>query len=322
MKPLTVLVLADPTARVLGMLDQLPDGTDIVVGKRPEAFRGAAAEADVMLVRLASLEVVRSVWEMTRRLQWVHSLSASVAHFLFPEFVHSPVLLTNARGVYSRSLAEFVILAAMFFSRDLRRLLRNQAEKRWEPFDVEELHGKTMGIIGYGSIGRAVAEKANAFGMKIVAVRRRPELSRDDKLVSRVLPVEGVGELMTVSDFVVVAMPLTPKTKGLVGEAELRRMKETAVLMNVGRGPVIDEAALIDILAEKRIRGAALDVFDTEPLPAGHPFYRLDNVLLSPHSADHVTGWEESSMQLFLDNFSRFRRGEPLLNVVNKELGY
>lgn len=322
LRSLTLLVLSNPAAKVLGLLEQLPETTDIIIGETPEAFTSVAADADVILVRSPSRELARSVWAMSPRVRWVHSLSASVAHLLFPEFIAGKAPLTNARGVYSRSLAEFVIAAAVFFAKDFRRLLRNQAAGRWEPFDSEELYGKTLGIVGYGSIGRAVAEKARAFGMKIVAVHRRPELPSPGEPGTRLLPVSRLGELLAVSDFVVVATPLTAETRGLIGEAELRMMKRSAVIMNVSRGPVIKETALVNALEQKRIRGAALDVFDTEPLPPNHPFYRLENVLLSPHSADHVAGWEESSMQLFLDNFERFRRGEPLLNVVDRERGY
>jgi phosphoglycerate dehydrogenase-like enzyme len=128
--------------------------------------------------------------------------------------------------------------------------------------------------------------------------------------------------MLARSDYVVAAMPLTPESRGMIGQAEIDVMKPTVVLVNIGRGPVVNEAALVRALEDKRIRGAALDVFETEPLPAGHPFYRLENVLLSPHAADHTPDWKERTMRLFLENFERFRRGEPLLNVVDKKRGY
>jgi phosphoglycerate dehydrogenase-like enzyme len=129
-------------------------------------------------------------------------------------------------------------------------------------------------------------------------------------------------EMLARSDYVVAAAPLTPETRGMIGQAQFEAMKSTAVLINIGRGPVVEEAALVRALASNRIRGAALDVFDKEPLPAGHPFYQLENVLLSPHAADHTPDWKERTMRLFIENFERFRRGEPLLNVVDKKLGY
>jgi phosphoglycerate dehydrogenase-like enzyme len=240
---------------------------------------------------------------------------------LFPEFVASPVPLTNSRGVFSRALAEFVMAAVLHFSKDLRRMIRNQQAGVWERFGVEEVFGKVMGIVGYGSIGQAIAARARDFGMKVLALRRSAA-SNNDPYADEILPPAQLLTLMERSDYVAIATPLTPETRGLVGEAALRAMKTTGVLINVGRGPTVDEAALIAALQENRIRGAALDVFDVEPLPGGHAFYGLDNVLLSPHCADHTPGWEEAAMELFLENFERFRHGEPLKNVVDKKLGY
>lgn len=317
MRPLNVIVLAHPAARSLAMLEELPDETHIAVGNRAEGFIGVAEEADIMVTRMAPVELVREVWQMAPNLRWVHSLSAGVNNSLFPEFIQSPVPLTNARGVYSRSLSEFAIGAALFFAKDIKRMLRQQAAETWEEFDVEEIYGKTMGIVGYGSIGRAVAERARDFGMRVIAVRRKPDPSNED-----VFPPERLNELMAASDYITAAAPLTPSTHHLIGAEALAAMKPTGVIINIGRGPVIDEAALIDILQKKQIRGAALDVFESEPLPKGHPFYSFDNVLLSPHSADHTPGWEEASLRLFLDNFERFRNGEQLLNIVDKEAGY
>ena len=176
--------------------------------------------------------------------------------------------------------------------------------------------------MGYGDIGRAVAERARALGLRVLALRRRPELSRGDPLVDEALGEERLLELMARSDDVVVATPLTPQTRGLVGRAAIAALPPTAVVVNVGRGPVIDETALVEALAASRLRGAALDVFETEPLPAGHPLWSLPNVLVSPHCADHVPGWIEAAMRAFLDELERFRRGEPLRNVVDKKRGY
>jgi phosphoglycerate dehydrogenase-like enzyme len=241
---------------------------------------------------------------------------------LFPALVDSPVLLTNARGAFSDALGEFAIGAVLFFAKDFRRLVRSQAAGVWDPFDAVEIRGQSLGIFGYGDVGRAVASRAHALGMKVLALRRRPELSREDPYVAQIFSPDQKHQMLAQSDYVVVTMPLTPESRGLIGEREIEALKPGAVLINIGRGPVVEEAALIRALERKRIRGAALDVFDVEPLPPGHPFYRLDNVLLSPHSADNTTGWKERSMQVFLENFERFQRGEPLVNVVNKKLGY
>jgi phosphoglycerate dehydrogenase-like enzyme len=322
MKSLTLLVVGNPAASHLKLLDRLPSETHVVVGQEPEIFANAAATADVLLNASAPLETVRSVFSMAPRLRWVHSLSAGVENSLFPELMTRDIPLTNGRGVFARSLGEFVIGAALYFDKYFERMKRQQREGRWEVFDVEELHGKTMGIVGYGAIGRACARLAHAFGMKVLALRRRPEQADGHDLVDRVYTPGHLLELLAKSDFVVVAAPLTADSRGLIGEAAFGAMKPSAVLINVGRGPVVNEAALVDALRTKRIRGAALDVFDEEPLPEGHPLYSLENVLLSPHSADHTPGWIEGAVEFFLENFERFRKGEPLRNVVDKRAGY
>jgi phosphoglycerate dehydrogenase-like enzyme len=159
--------------------------------------------------------------------------------------------------------------------------------------------------------------------MPVLGVKRHgPPAHNDDPLAERIYGPEGLIERISRSDYVVVAAPLTPETVGLIGEPEIAAMKPDAVLINVGRGPVIEEAVLVKALSEKRIKGAALDVFDTEPLPQGHPFYKLENVLLSPHCADHTPDWLDQAMRFFLAQFERFRKGEPLKNVVDKKLGY
>ena len=316
-----ILVLADPATPQLVMLQTLPK-TTIAVGDTPEAFVQTAPVADVILRWSADLTVFEQVWRMAPRVRWVHSCSAGLDGVLFPELAASPVPLTNARGVFSEILGEFAIGAVLFFAKDFRRLVRSQMAGVWDEFDTVEIHGQSVGIVGYGDIGRAVAWRAHALGMKVLALRRRPELARDDPYVTEAFGADRKHELLARSDYVVAAMPLTPKTRGMIGQPEFEAMKSNAVLINIGRGPVVDEAALVRALESKRMRGAALDVFDNEPLPAGHPFYKLDNVLLSPHAADHTPDWKERTMRLFIENFERFRRGEPLLNVVDKKLGY
>jgi phosphoglycerate dehydrogenase-like enzyme len=313
---MTLLVLGNPLDRRLAMLDRLPEGTRIVAGERLEAFLEAAQEAEVLLSWFAGRELLEAVIERAPRLRWVHSASVGVDTVLVPALVERPIVLTNARGVYSAALGEFALAAMLFFAKDLRRMVRSQGEGRWDPFDVEMLKGQVLGIAGYGDIGHAVAERARAFGMRILALRRRVEA---DPLVER---ADSLREMLAASDYVAAALPLTAGTRGLIGERELAAMKASAVLINLGRGPVVEEAALVRALEGKRIRGAVLDVFDEEPLPAGHPFYRLENVLLSPHCADHTAGWMEETLELFLENFERFRRGEALRNVVDKVRGY
>jgi phosphoglycerate dehydrogenase-like enzyme len=322
MDSVTLLVLADPAEPQLALLEQLRGDANIAIGDTPVACERIAPLADVVLNWLSDTTVLQHIWPMAARLRWVHTRSAGLDGILFAEIIESPVVLTNARGVFSEILGEFTIGAVLFFAKGFRRLVVSQMAGKWDQFDIAEVRGQTLGLVGYGDIGRAVAVRAHALGMKVVGLRRRPELSRDDSYVARMFPPEGKHEMLGMSDYVVVVAPLTPESRGMIGDGELKAMKPTAVLINIGRGPVVEEAALVRALTERRIRGAALDVFDTEPLPSGHPIYSLDNVLLSPHSADHTPDWKQRTMRLFLENFQRFRRGQPLLNVVNKKLGY
>lgn len=318
----TLLVLADGTEPQLRMLEPYRDRVRIVIGPTLASVADAAPAADALLLWTASRDLVQQVFAQAPRLRWVHSRSAGLDSLLFPALVDSPVPLTNSSGVYSRSLGEFVALGVLFFAKDLHRMQRNQAAGRWAPFDVDMAEGKTMGIVGYGDIGRAAARLAKALDMRVLALRRRPEQSHGDPLVDEVMGNERLLDLMARSDYVVVAAPLTPDTRGLVSAQAIAAMKPDAVMINVGRGAIIDEPALIDALRHKRIRGAALDVFAEEPLPAGHPMYGLDNLLLSPHCADHTRTWIDDAMVFFTGNLERFLRGEPLRNVVEKRLGY
>ena len=318
-----MLVLANPSDPQLAMLEKLPPDTNLAVGNSPEAFKTMAADATVILNWSGPRGLLPEVFGMCPNLRWVHSKSAGLDTVLFAELIESPVPLTNGRGVFSQSLGEFVLGAVLYFAKDFRRMMRNQMAGRWEAFDIVEISGQTAGIVGYGDIGRASATRLRAMGVRILAVKRQgPALYNVDPLVDQIYSPEGRLEMLRRCDYVVVAAPLTPATRGMIGEAEFAAMKPSAVVINVGRGPVIDEEAMVRALSEGRIKGAALDVFDREPLPDGHPFYRLENVLLSPHCADHTADWQEQAMQFFLEQFERFRTGEPLCNIVNKKLGY
>jgi len=321
MQEVTVWVLARAEDTALAVLGEAGPGARLVMGARPEDFR-QAPPPDAILVCSMGRAALEPLLALAPGVRWIHSRSVGLDSLMFPALVERDVVLTNGRGVFSPSLAEFVIAALLYFARDFPRMLASQRRGAWEPFEPLDLAGRRLGIVGYGDIGRAVAERAHRLGMRVSALRRRPALSGADPWVEETL---GAGELLSLMrgcDDVVVAAPLTPQTRGLVGEAAIAAMKPGAVLVNVGRGPVVDEPALVRALSERRIRGAALDVFETEPLPAGHPLYALDNVLVSPHCADNTPGWLEAAMRAFLANLERFRRGERLLSVVDKALGY
>lgn len=315
----TLLVLGNPAARHLVRLARLPDRLRIVVAETEEGLLRAAGDAQVVLCGGTHRDLLRAIWPHLTRLQWVHALAAGLDGLLFEELVESPAPLTNSRAVFAPSLGEFAMAAMLWFAKDLRRMLRQQEAAVWDPFDVEMLEGATLGIVGYGSIGREAAQRARAFGMKVIALRQS---AQPDEIAHTVV---GPGELdfvLTKADYLLVAAPLTPRTRGMIGAEQLARLQPNAVVINLGRGPVLDEAALAAALAHRRIRGAALDVFETEPLPEASPLWKLDNVLLSPHCADHTPGWMESAMDLFVENFTRFQQGQPLINVADKREGY
>jgi phosphoglycerate dehydrogenase-like enzyme len=321
MDPTIVWVLASPRDPGLHVLDPAPPGVSFVRGASRDDFAGAPAP-DALFVCSMKRPALEAIWDRLGGVRWVHSRSAGLEELLFPGLVESAVVLTNARGVFSPALAEFAIAAVLYFAKGFRRMVRSQAAEKWDPFDLEPVAGRRMGIIGYGDIGRAVAERARALDMRVSALRRRPEASAGDPLVDEVLPLEARVDLIRRCDDVVIATPLTPETRGLFGRSEIAALRPSATLVNLGRGAVVDEPALVEALQAGRIKGAALDVFATEPLPAGHPLWRLDNVLLSPHCADNKPGWLDESMRFFLENLERFRKGEALLNVVDKARGY
>jgi phosphoglycerate dehydrogenase-like enzyme len=312
-----ILVLANEDDPQLARLV----GVEHILGGEARTFAPSADSATAILNWSGSRELLRSVFAMCPNVTWVHSRSAGLDSMLFPELTDSDVILTNSKGVFSAALGEFALAAILYFAKDFRRMLRNQSAGIWEPFDVQAISDKTVGIIGYGDIGQAVAKRLSATGMRVLALKRHlPQ--ETDPLIERFYTSDTLHQLLACCDYVVVTAPLTTKTRHMIGEAEFGAMKSSAVIVNVGRGAVIDEEALVRALTNGRIRGAGLDVFEHEPLPHGHPLYKLENVLLSPHCADNTPDWKDRAMTFFLEQYRRFERGEPLTNVVNKQLGY
>lgn len=271
-------------------------------------------------------------------LTWVHSATSGVERALTPAALARDVLVTNARGVFSRPIAEHVLLMILAVSRHLPQLLELQHERTWQPLEGRELRELTVGIVGYGSLGRSVASLASAFGSRVIAMRRRPDAAetrpaRDpgaddgdvfpfEPRLDRLVGPDRLHELLTESDIVVLAAPLTPETEGMIDEAAVGAMKRDAWLINVARGRLIDDTALIRALRENRIGGAALDAFRDEPLPQASPYWELSNVIITPHTAWSSARVLDRSIDLFCDNLVRFSRGEPLRNVVDPSAGY
>jgi phosphoglycerate dehydrogenase-like enzyme len=322
MSSLTLLVIADPAALFLKPLSRLQQDIQIVVSDDPEKLKSLAADADAILFADFDGDLLANILPLANRVRWIHCLWTGVEMILKPKIVAHPAPLTNGRGVFRWPLADWVIAAMLFFAFDLGRIIRQQEQGMWKPFISTSLRGRVLGIVGFGSIGAAAAARARVFGMKIAALRRRPELFESDSPPDQTYGPGQLKELMAASDYILVVTPLTAETRGMIGEAEIAAMKPSAVIINIGRGPVIVEAALVRALEAGRIRGAALDVFNTEPLPSEHPFWRMPNVLLSPHTADRVEGFLDPAFECFVENLDRFRKGEPLANVVDKHAGY
>jgi phosphoglycerate dehydrogenase-like enzyme len=322
MDPIKLLVISSQRYPFLGFLNALPQPVNIVTSDDVEVMKKHAPEIDAILTGFHDGSALRAVLPLAHRLRWIHALSAGVENVLIPEVLASPVPVTNGRGVFGPALAEFAIAAMLYFAKDLRRLIRQQAAARWEQFDVAFLRGQTLGVIGYGGIGSEAGRLAHALGMKVVALRRRTPSSVSDPVLDRSFTRDQLHEMLGLCDYVLAATPLTLETQGMLGEVEFRAMKRSAIFMNVGRGAVVVESALVNALNQAVIRGAALDVFEHEPLPSDHPFYRMENVLFSPHCADHTVGWMELAVKQFIENFERFRNGQPLDYIVDKNAGY
>ncbi len=263
-----------------------------------------------------------------RRLCWIHSPAAAVHQLLFPELVNSEVILTNAREVHGVVVAEHVIAMMFALARRIPESVRFQLKHVWGQELLyrahqtpQEIADATIGLVGLGSIGRNVAQRASAMGARVIAVREHADKPKPEH-VNEVLPSSRLGEMLGKSDYVVLSPPVTPATVGMIGRDQLAAMKREGYLINVGRGPLIDEAALIEALRERRIAGAALDVFDQEPLPPESPLWDLDNLLITPHTGGMTGKMWARHYAVFTENLRRFVAGRPLLAVVDKNLGY
>jgi phosphoglycerate dehydrogenase-like enzyme len=269
--------------------------------------------------------VDRDLFPSLPRLRWVQSPAVGVGGLMFPELLASPVVITSARGIRARSIAEHVLGVTIALARLLPATLRAQAAHRWAQDELETgtrtLDGARMGIVGLGAIGLEVAKIAAPFGLRITAIRRRIEQPVPGG-VEAVWPPDRLPDLLAQSDVVVLAAPHTPETKRLIGRTQVAQMRPGALLINVARGKLVDDDAVIEALRDGRLGGAALDVFTEEPLPPSSPYWDLPNVIVTPHTSGAMTDYWTPLVALFSENLRRFEKGEPLLNVVDKVAGY
>jgi len=295
---------------------------------------GPVEDIEVVLRGWLSSEAFDRLVARAPRLTWVHSATSGVERALTPAARDRGIVVTNARGVFTRPIAEHVLMLILAISRRLPQLLELQRERTWQPLEGVELRELTVGIVGYGSIGRAVASLAGAFGARVIALRRNvsgpaPAAAdgSDDSFPfepapERIVGPDGLHELLGASDVVVLAAPLTPETDGMIDDTALAAMRPDAWLINVARGRLVDDRALLRSLEEGRIGGAALDTFREEPLPSSSPFYDLPNVIVTPHTSWSSARVLDRSIELFCDNLRRYAAGQPLRNVVDPGAGY
>ena len=264
----------------------------------------------------------------TRNLRWIHAPTAAVHQFLFPQLVDSDVILTNSTEVHGPVVAEHVIALIFALAKKIPQATLMQQKHVWgkeamwrEGYFPREIAGATLGLIGLGSIGRRVAVMASALGMRVIAVREHIDKGAPDGVEAVFAPSE-LDKLLPQSDFVVMAAPLVSATQGLLNAERIALMKPDSFLINVGRGPQVDEAALASALRRRRIAGAALDVFEQEPLPPDSPLWNLDNLLITPHTAGLTAKLWDRHYDLFSDNLRRYVSRQPLRYVVDKRKGY
>ncbi|MBW3565280.1 MAG: D-2-hydroxyacid dehydrogenase [Acidobacteria bacterium] len=252
-------------------------------------------------------------------LAWVHTGSVGVDHILTPRFLSKGIPLTNSSGVNAVSMAEWVVGCMLAAQKNLGEVFERQRQKRWLKTEEPELMGDTALFIGGGRVASEIATRLRAFGVSTIALTRTGE-PREPFDVG--LPVEALAETLPKADWVIVSVPLTSRTEGMIGEEELGRMKRSARIVNVARGEIVDERALVRALEDRRIAGAILDVFIEEPLPSDSPLWSMENVVVLPHTTWRSPEAKERQMALFAENLRRFRRGEALVNLVDTERGY
>jgi len=330
---LSPILSARYRARDLERIRAAAPGARLVTVSIEGLADGPLDDVEVMLRGWLKSDAFDRLLARAPRLAWVHSATSGVERALTPASRERGLIVTNARGVFSRPIAEYVLMMILAVSRRLPQLLELQRERTWQPLEGSELRDVTVGIVGLGSIGRAVGGLATAFGCRVIAVRRRPEsgvessregddLSFGEAMLDRVGGPEMLPELLGESDFIVLAAPLTPETENMINADTLAMIKPGSWLINVARGRLIDERALLRALRDGPLGGAVLDTFREEPLPALSSFYELPNVIVTPHTAWSSGRVLDRSVDLLCDNLRRFATGEPLLNVVDPAAGY
>ncbi|MBY4273645.1 D-2-hydroxyacid dehydrogenase [Rhodococcus fascians] len=304
----------------------LPDGLESVAEvadiryATADTLAEAVDGADALLLWDFFSPAVESAWPQCGSLKWIHIAAAGVDSLLFDELVESDVVVTNSRGVFDRPIAEFVLAQILAFAKDSERSRTLQHSSTWQHRETERIDGAHVMIVGTGAIGRAIATLLTAVGMSVSGVGRTARGGDGD--FGTVYASDDLVDEVGRADYLVLVAPLTEQTRGLVDDSVLAAMKPGSRVINVGRGELLDAGALLTHLASGHLAGAALDVFEAEPLPADHPLWAAENVVVTPHMSGDASGWKSRLADVFVDNAQRYFRGEQLRNVVDKKLGF
>ncbi|MBE7520206.1 MAG: D-2-hydroxyacid dehydrogenase [Thermoflexaceae bacterium] len=306
----------DPRVRVVHLPGIARPGAP---GAGADEWKQQLAGADVLF---GPTSIPREFIEAAPNLRWFQVINAGVDRLAQEGLLDRGFVVTNVSGLVAVSIAEWVMGTALMLAKNLHQAVRAQGERRWSAWRVGELAGQTMGIAGLGAIGRETARRARAFDMRVIASRRTAAPGAADPDCDEVVGYDDLARLLRESDYLVLCVPLTAETHHLIGARELAMMKPTATLVNIARGAVVDQEALIAALRQGTIAAAALDVFDPEPLPAESPLWGMENVIMTPHISGSIEGYGRRSAELFVENLGRFVSGEKLMNVVDPGLGY
>jgi len=313
---ITILVLNKLADRHKTMINNVSEDLQVISCEWEDAGQ-YIAEADV-LVAWGWMDI-KALYLAAPKLKWVHALSAGVETMTFPEIQGSATVLTNSRGIHGIPIAEHIFAMALTFTRGLHLLLRQQLNKKWRRVPTDEIHEKTIGIIGLGSIGREIAKKAKGLGMHVVATKR--EITTE-LFVDKLYPPAELNTMLALCDFVVVALPLIAETQEYIRLEHFQVMKRSAYFFNISRGAVVREPDLIIALEQGLIAGAGLDVFETEPLPENNPLWERENVIITPHLAALSPYYLDRAIKLFTDNLARYMNGRDMFNIIDKQKGY
>ncbi len=312
----TIAVLTAPEEGWPPGLESLESKARLRLADSPDSLQAALPDSDILVVTDFRTTWLRDAWRQARRLEWIHATSAGVDTIMFPELIASEIPVTNARGIFDAAIAEYVLGLMLAFAKDFHGTLGLQRKHQWRHRDSERIAGKRVLVVGAGSIGRRIGRLARAAAMHVEGIASRPRGGDED--FQAIHAAESLYERLPGADYVVIAAPLTSATEGLFGKEAFARMQPGARLINIGRGPIVQTQALVEALEDDQIAGAALDVFEDEPLREDHPLWDMPQVIISPHMAGDFTGWREALGEQFVENFHRWQKGKPLTNLVNK----